>query len=151
MTRSSGDGETQAVELTDELHALLPPKPAGVLTLLRSRPDAHPMILAHRGLDGVANLHGLRDNIPLREPVVIRWWSTASPPDNPEEQVRWLQDEWRCLDRWVECRCGRPARGPTDAATASAAGIGACRASSSASGCSSVRRRSRSADLDLCE
>ncbi len=94
-------GETQAVELTDELQSLLPPKPAGVLTLLRSRPDAHPMILAHRGLDGVAKLHGLRDNIPLREPVVIRWWSTVSPPEDPEAQVRWLQDEWRCLDRWV--------------------------------------------------
>lgn len=94
-------GEFEAVALTDELKALLPPKPAGVLTLLRARPDVVPMVLAHRGLDNVASFRGLWSSIPLKDPVVVRWWPTAPPPSDPAEQVRWLQDEWRRADRWV--------------------------------------------------
>ncbi len=94
-------GETEAVALSDELTALLPPKPAGVLTLLNARPDCIPMILAHRGLDNVASFKGLWSSLPLREPVVVRWWPTAPPPTDHDGQVRWLQDEWRRADRWV--------------------------------------------------
>ncbi len=94
-------GETEAVALTDELKSLLPPKPAGVLALLRARPDAVPVVLAHRGLDNVASFQGLRDSVPLTAPVVVRWWPTAPPPDAHDEQVRWLQDEWRRADGWI--------------------------------------------------
>jgi 1-acyl-sn-glycerol-3-phosphate acyltransferase len=94
-------GETEAVALTDELKALLPPKPAGVLTLLHARPDVVPMILAHRGLDNVASFKGLWSSIPLQDPIVVRWWPTAPPPPDPDGRVRWLQDEWRRADKWV--------------------------------------------------
>ena len=87
--------------LTDELKALLPPKPAGVLTLLRARPNVHPIVLAHRGLDNVASFKGLWSSVPLSEPIVVRWWPTAPHPSDPADQVRWLQDEWRRADRWV--------------------------------------------------
>lgn len=94
-------GEHEAVALTDELQALLPPKPAGVLTLLNARPDVVPTVLAHRGLDNVASFKGLWSSVPLRDPVVVRWWPTAPPPSNHEYRVRWLQNEWRRADRWV--------------------------------------------------
>ncbi|MFW2381734.1 MAG: 1-acyl-sn-glycerol-3-phosphate acyltransferase [Acidimicrobiales bacterium] len=94
-------GELEAVALTDELQALLPPKPAGVLTLLAARPDVVPMVLAHRGLDNVASFKGLWTSVPLQQPIVVRWWPTAAPPSDPDEQVRWLQNEWRRADLWV--------------------------------------------------
>lgn len=94
-------GETEAVALSDELAALLPPKPAGVLTLLNARPDCIPMVLAHRGLDNVASFKGLWSSLPLTEPVVVRWWPTAPPPADRDDQIRWLQDEWRRADRWI--------------------------------------------------
>ncbi|NNF54499.1 MAG: hypothetical protein HKN03_08660 [Acidimicrobiales bacterium] len=93
--------EKTALALTDELRALLPPKPSGVHALLRARPDARPMILAHRGLDGVASMAGMRANVPLRTPVVVRWWPTEPVPTGEAAQELWLQDEWRRLDRWV--------------------------------------------------
>ena len=94
-------GEIEAVALSDELKALLPPKPAGVLTLLNARPDCIPMVLAHTGLDNVASFKGLWQSLPLTEPVVVRWWPTAPPPTDRDDQVRWLQDEWRRADRWI--------------------------------------------------
>ncbi len=94
-------GQHTAVALTDELKSLLPPKPAGVLTLLNARPDATPIVLAHRGLDNVASFRGLWSSIPLTDPVVVRWWPTAPAPSDPADRVRWLQDEWRRADRWV--------------------------------------------------
>lgn len=94
-------GEAEAVALTDELEALLPPKPAGVLTLLHARPDVVPMVLAHRGLDNVASFKGLWSSVPLRDPIVVRWWPTAPPPSEPNARIRWLQDEWRRADKWV--------------------------------------------------
>lgn len=94
-------GEHAAVALTDELEALLPPKPAGVLTLRRACPDATPMILAHRGLDGVSSFAGLRARLPLNEPIVVRWWPTAPPPVGSDAEHQWLADEWRRLDAWI--------------------------------------------------
>lgn len=94
-------GETAAVALTDELRSLLPPKPAGVLALRRARPDAAPMVLAHRGLDGVSSFAGLRSNLPLTSPIVVRWWPAAPPPAADEDQRAWLASEWRRLDRWI--------------------------------------------------
>ncbi len=93
--------EAEALALTDELQALLPPKPSGVLALLDARPDALPMVLAHRGLDGVASFSGMRASLPLREPIVVRWWPTEAVPESDADQRRWLRDEWRRLDRWV--------------------------------------------------
>ncbi len=106
--------ETAALALTDELQALLPPKPAGVQALLRARPDARPMILAHRGLDGVASMAGMRANLPLRNPVVVRWWPTEPVPPGEDAQELWLQNEWRRLDRWVTSDSVDP---PPDAPT----------------------------------
>ncbi|NNE94857.1 MAG: hypothetical protein HKN24_02400 [Acidimicrobiales bacterium] len=94
-------GESEAVALTDELRNLLPPKPAGVLTLLNARSDITPVVLAHRGLDNVAHFKGIWSSIPLRDPIVVRWWETAPPPVDKSARVRWLQDEWRRADRWI--------------------------------------------------
>ncbi len=96
-------GEVAAADLNDELRFLLPPKPAGTLALLDHRPDAAIVILAHTGLEGVAELRGLRRGLPLRGPVVVRWWEVdrETLPVDPDDRVAWLNDRWRELDDWV--------------------------------------------------
>ncbi len=87
-----------------ELDHLLPPKPAGTLALLANQPEADIVVFGHVGLEGVAQLRGLRRRLPLTEPVVIRWWHhpRGDVPIGTAEQVAWLNDVWRSLDRWVD-------------------------------------------------
>lgn len=97
-------GDTVASALNDELVHLLPPKPAGTLSLLERLPDAPIVMLAHTGLEGVAELRGLRRHLPLRHPVLVRWWQIdrVTVPTDPESQVQWLNNQWRILDAWVD-------------------------------------------------
>ncbi len=96
-------GDETASRLNDELTHLLPPKPAGVLSLLAQCPDSAIVILAHTGLEGVAEFGGLRRQLPLRHPVLVRWWEIdrSTVPTEPAEQVAWLNNQWRHLDDWV--------------------------------------------------
>ncbi len=96
-------GDLDAARLNDELRFLLPPKPAGALALLARRPDAPVVLLAHTGLEGVAEFRGLRRTLPLTEPVIVRWWQVDANaiPDTPDAQVLWLRERWRELDDWV--------------------------------------------------
>lgn len=103
-------GDATAVAEAEALQVLLPPKPAGTLALLRGRPDADVVIVGHVGLGGVAQLRGLRRRLPLRDPVIVRWWvhPRAELPSTEDDLVRWLNDRWRELDRWVvETRISR--------------------------------------------
>ncbi|MEL7158404.1 MAG: 1-acyl-sn-glycerol-3-phosphate acyltransferase [Actinomycetota bacterium] len=95
-------GLTDLVALADELDHLLPPKPAGTLALLASQPRLDVVVVGHVGLEGVTDA-GLRRLLPLRHPVVVRWWvhARASVPAGGDEQIAWLNDQWRTLDRWV--------------------------------------------------
>jgi hypothetical protein len=96
-------GETEAVARARRLQTLLPAKPAGTLALLRGRPDADVVIVGHTGLEGVANLKGLRKRLPLQRPVTVRWWvhRRAELPGTEEALERWLADRWEELDQWV--------------------------------------------------
>ncbi len=96
-------GDEVAANLNDELVHLLPPKPAGTQALLSHCPDSAVVLLAHTGLEGVAEFGGLRKQLPLRHPVVVRWWEIdrSTIPVDPDEQVEWLNDQWRAIDSWV--------------------------------------------------
>lgn len=95
-------GEDELVALADDLHHLLPPKPAGTLALLDSQPDLDVVVIGHVGLEGVTDA-GLRKRLPLRHPVVVRWWvhERSTIPTEDDERIAWLNDRWRTLDRWV--------------------------------------------------
>lgn len=97
----SGDAELLA--LAQGMQSLLPPRPAGTLALLAGQPDADVVVVGHLGLEGVAELRGLRRRLPLTEPVVVRWWvhQRSEIPDDEQGQERWLNDRWVELDRWV--------------------------------------------------
>ncbi len=96
-------GNHEVIERAEKLEALLPPKPAGTLALLRGRPDAEVVVVGHVGLEGVAELRGLRKRLPLLEPVIIRWWTHPRDelPQSEEELAEWLSLRWMELDRWI--------------------------------------------------
>ncbi len=97
-------GDVKLLELADDLEHLLPPKPAGTLALLANQPELDVVVLGHVGLEGVSNLGGLRQRLPLRSPVVVRWWHhrRSSLPTEDEATIHWLNQQWRTLDRWVD-------------------------------------------------
>ncbi len=97
-------GETEVAAYAEELDHLLPPKPAGTLSLLETQPDLDVVVFGHVGLEGVAELSGLRRRLPLRHPIRIDWWHHRRDelPTDPEKQVDWLNETWRTLDGWVE-------------------------------------------------
>lgn len=105
-------GEQEAVAAAERLTHLLPPRPGGTLALLRGRPDADVVVLGHVGLEGVAELRGLRRNLPLEHPVRVDWWvhPRSELPTDDDGLTAWLNKRWMDLDSWVERnRPGTPA------------------------------------------
>lgn len=96
-------GDPQLLARAQALEALLPAKPAGTEAMLAGRPDADVVILGHVGLEGVANVRGLRRRLPLRHPVVVQWWlhRRSELPSESGKYADWLNDRWDELDRWV--------------------------------------------------
>lgn len=96
-------GETARAALNKELRYLLPPRPGGALALLNERPEAPVVIVGHVGLEGLAELDGLRRNLPSKRKVIVRWWvvDRADVPTNDDDRKAWLDREWRKLDQWV--------------------------------------------------
>lgn len=96
--------EHAAALLAERLAHLLPPKPAGTLAMLRGQPTADVVFLGHAGLEGVAELRGLRRRLPLREPIRVQTWlhRRVDIPNEDDELIAWLHDRWEELDRWVE-------------------------------------------------
>lgn len=101
----------QLLALATNLEHLLPPKPAGTMALLAEQPDLDVVIFGHVGLEGVAQLSGLRRRLPLRDPIVIRWWwkRRAEIPTDNSATIDWLNNQWRTLDRWVDSHTTAPA------------------------------------------
>ena len=94
-------GDTELVNFARQLRYLLPPKPAGALALLQRTKDV--VIFGHVGLEGVAELQGLRRNLPAERPILTEMWSfhIADLPDLDEARIAWLRTQWLALDQWV--------------------------------------------------
>lgn len=96
-------GADEAAARAEKLEHLLPPRTAGTLAMLRSRPEADVVVLGHVGLEGVAEFRGLRRRLPLTESVQVRWWihARAELPTEDDALTAWLHDRWHELDEWV--------------------------------------------------
>lgn len=101
--RLEGSDPERAERLAGLGH-VLPPRPAGTLALLHAVPVADVVVIGHVGLDRFASFTELARSVPLREPlqVSVRRIRRADVPAASEAQVRWLDDVWLDLDRWVE-------------------------------------------------
>ncbi len=81
----------------------LPPKPGGALALLDAAPDADVLIVAHRGLEGLANATDLLNGTVVGAHIQIRIWRvSADAIPSGERRRRWLFDWWKTVDDFVD-------------------------------------------------
>ena len=105
---------TRAIERLDETDPVLaarartlvntmPPRPGGVLTVLRSAPGADVVIIAHTGFEGLAGVKDLWRAAPFRRPILVEAWRipAAEIPETDEDRVTWIYDVWAQVDDWV--------------------------------------------------
>lgn len=105
---TAGEISLEASARAEALRHLLPPKTLGITELQNALPDAPIVVMGHVGLEGVAELGGLRKRLPLARPVKVRWWvfePSEVPADDDAFEI-WLNDTWARLDRWVDDQLG---------------------------------------------
>jgi 1-acyl-sn-glycerol-3-phosphate acyltransferase len=80
----------------------LPPKPGGALTLLDAAPHADVLIVAHRGLEGLAEVPDLLSGAVVGKKVEVRIWRVnAADIPKGDDRRRWLFDWWKRVDDFV--------------------------------------------------
>jgi 1-acyl-sn-glycerol-3-phosphate acyltransferase len=90
------------VPIAESFHHSLPPKPGGALTLLDAAPHADVLIVAHRGLEGLANATDLLSGEVVGKQIEIRIWRiNADDIPKGEARRRWLFDWWKRVDDFV--------------------------------------------------
>lgn len=105
---------TRAIERLDETNPVLadrarrlintmPPRPGGVLTVLRAAHGADVVIIAHTGFEGLAGVKDLWRAAPFRRPILVEAWRipAADIPESDEDRITWIYDVWSQVDDWV--------------------------------------------------
>ena len=72
---------------------VLPPRHGGVMAAIGNAPDADIVFVAHTLFEDVGSIGQLWQRIPLKEPVLARFWRipVAEVPEGTEElRVRWV-------------------------------------------------------------
>lgn len=84
----------------------LPPKTGGALSLLAAAPDTDVLIVAHRGLEGLAEITDMFGGAVVGKSVEIRVWRVPSEdiPSSKRDRERWLFDWWKRVDDFVSAR-----------------------------------------------
>ncbi len=93
----------ELVPTAESFRHCLPPKPGGVLTLLDAAPHADVLIVAHRGLEGLANATDLLSGTVVGQKIEVSIWRihAADIPGGSDERRRWLFDCWKRVDDFV--------------------------------------------------
>jgi 1-acyl-sn-glycerol-3-phosphate acyltransferase len=97
-----GKTHPELVTLAESFKRTLPPKAGGALTLLDAAPHADVLIVAHRGLEGLAEVTDLLSGAVVGKEVEIRIWRiNAADIPRGEARRRWLFDWWKRVDDFV--------------------------------------------------
>lgn len=100
------------------LRHLLPPKPAGALTLLDAAPDADVVIAGHTGFDGLDTFGGMLRQLEAGAGVARMWFVRIPRSEVPTDGViEWLDERWLDLDRAVADHLQRGGSGTKPATT----------------------------------
>jgi len=92
----------ELVTVAESFKHSLPPKAGGALTLLDAAPHADVLIVAHRGLEGLAEVTDLLSGAVIGKKVEIRIWRiNAADIPRGEARRRWLFDWWKRVDDFV--------------------------------------------------
>jgi 1-acyl-sn-glycerol-3-phosphate acyltransferase len=87
---------------------VLPPRPAGVLACLSVRPDLEVVIAAHTGLDDLTSPALIWRALPVRRPMVMRWWHFPESSRPAADRLQsWLDLQWAFVDSWIDARKAR--------------------------------------------
>ncbi|MFP3881504.1 MAG: 1-acyl-sn-glycerol-3-phosphate acyltransferase [Actinomycetota bacterium] len=103
--RRIGDDEGTVAAAVRAFRRVLPPRPGGALALLEAS-DADVVVLAHRGLEGLATVAEIWRGGLVGSTIEIALWRIPRadvPPTRPD-QVEWLHRVWGDIDRWVVSR-----------------------------------------------
>jgi 1-acyl-sn-glycerol-3-phosphate acyltransferase len=92
----------ELVPVAESFKHSLPPKAGGALGLLDAAPHADVLIVAHRGLEGMAEVTDLLSGAVVGQEVQIRIWRiNAADIPQGEARRRWLFDCWKRVDDFV--------------------------------------------------
>ncbi len=106
IQRLVDDNLDDLVPLAEELTHVLPPRPGGAIAAIDASPDADVMFVAHTGLERLASLRDLWNELPMRTEVRMAWWTVPAEhvPTDHHERITWLYAWWEHIDTWIEDR-----------------------------------------------
>ena len=106
VARLRAGSRPELADRAERLRHLLPPRPAGTLTLLDAAPDADVVVLGHVGFEQFSSLDAIRRAVPFRSPVQLWVWRVRRDeiPLGNEAQVSWLYEQWERLDESIAQR-----------------------------------------------
>ncbi|MDH3625664.1 MAG: 1-acyl-sn-glycerol-3-phosphate acyltransferase [Myxococcales bacterium] len=91
------------VPIAESFKHCLPPKPGGALTLMDAAPEADILFVAHRGLEGLAEINDLLSGDVVGKKVQIQIWRVpAAEIPKGEERRQWLFEWWKRIDDFVD-------------------------------------------------
>ena len=93
----------ELAETASSFRHCLPPKLGGVMTLLDAAPDTDVLVVAHRGLEGLAEVTDLLSGSVVGKSVHVSFWRIKAE-DIPRGDARrqWLFDLWKKVDDFVQ-------------------------------------------------
>ncbi len=97
------DTDPVRAERLRPLRHVLPPRPGGVLSMLEGAPSADVVFIDHVGFESVPSIGELCRSAPLDDAiqVSVRRVPRGELPEDRDGLVKWLDEEWLRLDRWV--------------------------------------------------
>lgn len=92
----------QVGTLSSRLKRTLPPRPGGTLAILDAT-QADVVVLAHRGLEGLATAKDIWSGGMVGSKIAVKMWRIprADIPADRKERVEWLYRLWVEVDGWV--------------------------------------------------
>jgi 1-acyl-sn-glycerol-3-phosphate acyltransferase len=101
LARATEDADPLLARMTG-LERVLPPRPGGVLTLLRSGHDI--VVVAHTGLEPLASIPEAWTGRIIGSTLRVRVWrhNAATVPVERRARLSWLYDRWEEIDGWLE-------------------------------------------------
>jgi hypothetical protein len=96
-------GHHDSAARAERMANVLPPRHGGVMAAIRNAPGSDIVFVAHTLFEDVGSIGQLWQRIPLKEPVLARFWRipVAEVPEGTEEQIAWLYGWWSRIDAWI--------------------------------------------------
>jgi hypothetical protein len=96
-------GHHDSAARAERMANVLPPRHGGVIAAIRNAPGSDIVFVAHTLFEDVGSIGQLWQRIPLKEPVLARFWRipVAEVPEGTEEQIAWLYGWWSRIDAWI--------------------------------------------------